>query len=114
MVQIDSRQADTALEVLRVVSVPDAFLFFVNAERYTGEFATSLAELLRKLDRVPSESVEFHFQRGDFDKWVGQTLGDKELADRLRRIDRLVRGEELKAAVKEVIRNRIEKLGQPM
>jgi hypothetical protein len=105
-------QADTGRRVLRVVSVPDAFLFFVDAERYTGEFATSLTDLLKKLDRVPLESVEFHFQRGDFEKWVGRTLGDEELADKLRQIDRRVRGQELKAAIKETIRKRLGELGQ--
>ena len=102
---------DTATGVLRVVSVPEAFLFFINAERYTGEFATSLTGLLSKLDRVPLESVEFHFQRGDFEKWVGRTLGDEGLATRLRQIDRLTRGEELRVAIKETIRKRLEEFG---
>lgn len=112
MVTSDSGQADAAGKVLRVVSVPDAFLFFVDAERYTGEFATSLAGLLEKLGKVPVESVEFHFGRGDFEKWVGRTLGDVELADRLRQIDRSIRGEELRAAIEERIRKRLEDLGQ--
>lgn len=110
MVPSDSGQKDVASGVLRVVSVPDAFLFFVNAERYTGEFATSLTDLLEKLGKVPVESVEFHFQRGDFEKWVGMTLGDVELADRLRQIDRSVRGEELRIAIKERIQKRLEDL----
>jgi len=95
-----------------VVSVPDAFLFFVNAEKYTGEFATSLTDLLGKLDKVPLESVEFHFQRGDFEGWVGTTLGDVELADKLRQIDRLTHGEELRITIKEAIRKRLEDLSQ--
>ena len=106
-----TRDGKTA-KVLRVVSVPDAFLFFANAEVYTGEFATSLTDLLRKLDRVPLESVEFHFQRGDFEKWVGKTLGDENLASKLRQIDRLVRGEELRGAIREAIRKRLEEFGQ--
>ena len=107
----DSRENATT-KVLRVVSVPDAFLFFANAEVYTGEFATSLTDLLRKLDRVPLEAVEFHFQRSDFEKWVGRTLDDQELADELRRVDRLVRGEELRSAMKKAIRKRLEDIGQ--
>ncbi len=99
-------------EALRVVGVPDALLFFANAETYTGEFATSLTGLLGKLDKVPLESVEFHFQRGDFEKWVGRTLGDENLANKLREIDRFTRGEELKIALKEAIRKHLEQLGQ--
>jgi hypothetical protein len=114
MSQMASRDnsQDIAAEVLRVVSVPDAFLFFINAEKYTGEFATSLTGLLSKLDRVPLESVEFHFQRSDFEKWVGRTLGDEGLANRLRQIDRLTRGVELRGALKEKIRKRLEEFGQ--
>ena len=92
--------------------MPEAFLFFVNAEKYTGEFATSLTDLLWKLDRVPMESVEFHFQRGDFEKWVGRTLGDIELAERLRQIGRQTRGGELRAAIKEAIQKRLDDLSQ--
>ena len=112
MASSDNSQEYAAARVLRVVSVPDAFLFFVNAERYTGEFATSLTDLLRKTDRVPLESVEFHFQRSDFERWVGRTLGDEGLANKLHQIDRLTRGEELKVAIKETIRKRLEEFGQ--
>jgi alpha-amylase len=108
----DNSQEHTAAGVLRVVSVPDAFLFFINAERYTGEFATSLTDLLRKIDRVPLESVEFHFQRGDFEKWVGRTLGEEDLAGKMRQIDRFARGEELRVAIKEAIRKRLEGFDQ--
>ena len=112
MARSDSGQEGAASGVLRVVSVPDAFLFFINAERYTGEIATSLSGLLEKLDKVPLESVEFHFERGDFEKWVGRILGDVELADRLRQVDRFMRGEELRVTIKERIRKRLEDLGQ--
>jgi len=112
MTSHDNSREYTAVNVSRVVSVPDAFLFFVDAERYTGEFATSLTDLLKKLDKVPLESIEFHFRRGDFEKWVGRTIGDEVLADRLRRVDRLIRGEELKVAIKEAVRKRLEELGQ--
>ena len=105
-------QEYTATGVLRVVAVPDAFMFFANAEKYTGEFATSLTGLLGKLDKVPLESVEFHYRRGDFEKWVGRTLGDENLADKLRQIDRRLRGEELRTAIRETIRRRLEELGQ--
>jgi hypothetical protein len=107
----DSREF-IAVNVSRAVSVPDAFLFFVDAQKYTGEFATSLTDLLSKLQRVPLESIEFHFRRGDFERWVGRAVGDEVLADRLRRIDRLMRGEELRAAIKETIRKRLGEFSQ--
>ncbi len=112
MASTGNSQENATSKVLRVVSVPDAFLFFIDAERYTGEFATSLTDLLRKTDRVPLESVEFHFQRSDYVKWVGRTLGDEGLANKLHQIDRLARGEELRTAIKEAIRKRLEEFGQ--
>jgi hypothetical protein len=65
---------ESTSNLLRKVSIPDAFLFFTDAEHYTGDFAISLTELAEKLDRVPFKSIEFHFQRGDFEKWVGRTV----------------------------------------
>ena len=112
MASTGSNRENATSKVLRVVSVPDAFLFFANTEVYTGEFATSLPDLLRKLDRVPVQSVEFHFQRSDFEKWVGRTIGDQELAGKLHQVDRLVRGEELRVAVRNAIQKRLEEFGQ--
>ena len=112
MASYDEGREFTAVRVSRVVSVPDAFLFFINAERYTGEFATSLTDLLGKLNKVPLESIEFHFRRGDFEKWVGRTMDDEELSDKLRRVDRLLSREELRTAIKETIRKRLEEPSQ--
>lgn len=99
-------------EILRKVSVPDAFLFFTDSQTYTGQFATSLADLCDKLEKIPLKSVEFHFRRGDFERWVGRTLGDEDLAGKLRQIDRVMRGEELRIAVREAVRKRLEELGR--
>lgn len=99
-------------DILRRVSVPDAFLFFTDSQTYTGHFATSLADLCANLDKIPLKSVEFHFQRSDFVKWVGRTLGDEDLADKLRQINRGMQGEELRTAMKETVRKRLEELGR--
>ena len=96
--------------ILRIVSIPDAFLFFSGVEHYTGEFARSLTEFYDKLAKVPVEAVEFHFKRGDFEKWVGKTLGDSNLADSISRIDRALLGEELRTAMRDVVRKRLDEL----
>ena len=108
----DGQVISSGSEILRTVSVPDAFLFFSDSQTYTGQFATSLADLCDKLDKIPLESIEFHFRRGDFEKWVGRTLGDEDLAGRLRQIDRVMRGEELRIAIKETVLKRLEELGR--
>jgi len=96
--------------ILRVVSVPDAFMFFEDSEQYTGEFAVSLADLSEKLGKVPAKSIEFHFKRRDFEEWVGRILGDKELAKRIIHIDNRLQGEELRKALREVIQKRLGEL----
>jgi hypothetical protein len=112
MVPGDGQVMSSGSDILRRVSVPDAFLFFTDSQTYTGQFATSLADLCDKVDKIPLKSVEFHFQRSDFVKWVGRTLGDEDLADQLRQIDRVVHGEELRVSLKEAIRKRLEELTQ--
>jgi hypothetical protein len=109
--QGDKDQVESTSKLLRKVSIPDAFLFFSDAEHYTGEFATSLAKLAEKLDIVPLKSIEFHFQRGDYEKWVGRTLGDNDLAGRLSSIDRSMQGEELRTIMRRIIQRRLEELG---
>jgi len=42
--------------------------------------ATSLKEFREKVKEVNMKSLEFHFYRGDFEKWLTEVLGDKELA----------------------------------
>jgi hypothetical protein len=35
---------------------------------------------MEKINEVNVKSLEFHLYRGDFEKWVAEVLGDKELA----------------------------------
>lgn len=101
---------DPILPNSRVVSIPDAFMFFEDHERYTGEFAVSLGDLLEKLRKVSLKSIEFHFQRRDFERWVGRILGDLELASRVSHIDSSLSGEALRTALLEVVEKRLEEL----
>ena len=43
----------------------------------------SLEEFATKIREVPTTSLEFHFYRGDFEKWTAQVLEDSELKNRL-------------------------------
>jgi hypothetical protein len=109
----DSATRDSRGWILRKVSVPDAFFFFMDSTRYTGHFAVSLLDLCDKINRVPVQSVEFHFRRSDLIKWIAHTIGDKELGNRIDQINPAA-GEHLKAKMKELIRTRLEELtGSP-
>jgi alpha-amylase len=70
-------------ELLRAVPYESGFHFYIGLGKYAGVTATSLDEFAGKLQTVPVESITFHFQRGDFQKWLGNTIGDDELAKRI-------------------------------
>jgi hypothetical protein len=73
----------SAQELLRTVTYEKGFHFYTGLGKYTGITATSLDEFATKLQTVPVESVTFHFQRDDYQKWLVNTLGDEELAQRI-------------------------------
>ena len=71
--------------ILREVQPTEAFYFFAEVGRPTGISATSLDDFITKLKSVEIQSVEFHTNRGDFEKWV-QMLGDATLSGELARV----------------------------
>jgi len=97
-------------KILSQVPYANGFHFFTSIGRYTGETAVSLEHFAGELAFVQIESVEFHFKRGDFQKWIGGTLGDAELAEEISRINSGFSGDELRKKLLEVVNTRIEKL----
>ena len=73
-------------KILRTVPYASGFHFFMPDGHYTGETALSLRSFLRDMGTVDTQSIKFHFDRGDFQKWLRTTIGDEELA---RTIDKL-------------------------
>ncbi|MCW4021201.1 MAG: hypothetical protein NWF14_08245 [Candidatus Bathyarchaeota archaeon] len=105
--KVDSK---SAANILRVVSVPESFLFFTGVGQYANESAPCLTEFCEKLKTVPVDSVEFHFKRGDFGKWISGTLGDGYLTNRLGRLDASILGEDLRTALQRLIQRRVDQL----
>lgn len=66
-----------------------AFYFFTSIGNYTGVSAASLKEFVEKINEVNVKSLEFHLYRGDFEKWIGETLEDKELAEDIRKLQKI-------------------------
>lgn len=77
-------KGETTSRILRTLPREKAFYFFTSIGNYTGESASSLKEFMEKINEVNVKSLEFHFYRGDFEKWIGETLEDKELAEHIR------------------------------
>lgn len=72
--------------VLRSLSREKAFYFFTSIGNYTGESAASLEEFVKKILDVNVKSLEFHLYRGDFERWVAETLEDSVLTSKIRQL----------------------------
>ena len=98
------------IEILRTVPYGKGFHFYTASGNYTGETATSLHDFEMKIQVVPDVSVNFHMQRGDFQKWISDTLGDTELAKRISLIELTLPVEDLRRELLETVRTRINAL----
>ena len=104
--------AESVSEILRTVSMKEAFHFFTDIGQYIGKSATSLVDFSEDLKTVPLKSIEFHSKRGDFEQWIRATLGDEYLADGISRIDKSVQGEALRTSIQRTVENRLYYLKQ--
>lgn len=98
-----------AARILRTVSDGEAFYFYEDFGKPTGEKAKSLHEFLEKVRHVKLESLLFHLQRKDFQKWIETVFGDSKLAKKIGRI-RPSRKEDLRMKIQSTIENRLKEL----
>ena len=97
--------------ILRTLSRENAFYFFTSIGNYIGERASSLEEFVRKIGKVDAKSLEFHFYRGDFEKWVSEVLEDGELAEEINSLKNMKPvGDALRDQLYFVASKRYEKL----
>jgi hypothetical protein len=83
------------------VPLENGFHFYTAIGNYTGITATNLSEFAAKLQLVPMESITFHSQRKDFEKWIKYTIKDVALAERISRTKAEQSTEDLR---KEILR----------
>jgi hypothetical protein len=98
------------IEILRTVSYEKSFHFYTAHGNYIGETATSLDAFAKKIQLVPASSISFHLQRGDFQKWIKDTLGDNELAKRISLIELTLPAEDLRKELLAIVQTRIKAL----
>jgi hypothetical protein len=99
------------LSLLIVVPLEYGFQFFTEGGINTGITARSTVEFTEKLQVIPIQSVEFHFQRQDFQRWFKNTIGDEELAKRIDQINIWVHDDEkLRKQLAETVQNHIAEL----
>ncbi len=99
-----------ASEILRTVPPDQSFLFFEDIGEYTGRLATNLADFCEDIKTIDLKSVTFHFGRGDYERWVRETLHDRNLAQRLKRMKKSISGEQLRNKILQVVRKRLDEL----
>ena len=94
-------------EILKTVPFEKGFHFFTESMGYTGITATSIFEFEEKLKIVSAQSVEYHFRRHDFQKWISDSIGDVELATQIDRLNTQLSSENLRKALLKILRKRI-------
>jgi hypothetical protein len=99
-----------ASRILRTVHSHEGFWFYVAPEDYTGINAMSLKDFAKKLRVVDVQSIDFHFSRGDFWRWIQFIIGDVVLSSRINRIPQDTRGEKLRSYLIKAVNKRIGEL----
>ena len=90
---------------------PGKCFWFRDAEGGVGQEAASLYEFLRLIPAVSLASLEYHDRREDFVRWTEGTLGDAELAARLRKLaHRQLEGKTHREALRQTAAVRYEEL----
>jgi len=88
---------------LRTLPNDMSFHFYTSIGHYCGVSACSLEEFANALQYVCSEAIAFHFERGDFQNWIRDIIGDAELAKSIDSIRLCSRGLSAECCRKELI-----------
>jgi hypothetical protein len=93
----------TSIKPLATVSFENGFHFYTAIGNYTGITATNLSEFAVNLLIIPKESITFHFQRKDFQKWIEYTIKDAALAERISRANGEQSAEDLRKEILKTV-----------
>ena len=95
---------------MRTVPSHEGFHFFKAPGDSTGKVATNLASFVEELRTVDIRSINFHFPRQDFEKWLRDIIGDSELTRKISRIGKETHGEKLRSEIIGIVKGRIDEL----
>jgi len=104
---VDKTQAS---KILRTVHSHEGFYFYKTLGDYTGKKALSLKDFAKVLQVVDVQSLDFHFSREDFRRWIQFIIGDIELSARITRIPQDTRGEKLRGDLIRTVDERLSEL----
>ena len=105
-------EPNRARKFLATVPYNIGFHFFISEGRYTGETAVSLATFAREVEVAPIESIDFHFKRSDFQKWIADTIRDTELSTSIGNVEKELAGEPLRKRLLSIINARVKGTGK--
>jgi len=102
-----------ARRILRSLPIDKGFTFFYEFARPTQWTVYSLEEFESALKAVDVKSIEFHNERGDFERWIRQVIGDNQLAEELEALSKeKLKDENLRKRMLDVVKRRIRSLKQ--
>ena len=93
--------------ILQALPFEKGFHFTKADGSYTGKTAAGLFEFEDKLETINLESIEFHFKRQDFQKWIKDIFGNEELAWRINKIKFNLSGEPLRKALLKTVNKQL-------
>lgn len=83
---ITNPNRDRIQKILGNIVYDKAFFFYEDVGKPSGDFAASLSDFCNKINTINPKSLAFHLKRGDFENWIRETIGDNELAQRIRKL----------------------------
>ena len=96
--------------ILRKLPYDQGFHFYKTFGQYTGITATSLNEFHSKLKIVDEQSLLFHYPRGDFQKWIHNTLKDQKLSNQIAITTSNLSSKNIRENLIKIITNRLKEL----
>ena len=98
-----TEKGKNALKISKAVDAEVAFHFYIDVDKPLGFTAQSMEEFYRSIKQVPSDALEFHLYRGDFENWLKQVIGDDGLAETVSGLKaEQLHGEDLRKALLKV------------
>lgn len=100
-------------KILRRLPESQGFHFYLEIGTPTGQTAISLMDFVEKLATTCVQSINFHYSRKDFQKWIHEIFGDAELALRLETIGKVrlgISNEALRSEIMRAVKMRLSEL----
>ena len=87
------------------------FHFCIGIGEYTGMSAASYKDFMTSIKKVEAKSLNFHIERGDFQKWILDIFKDEKLASEIEQIQKQnLQGRALRTQLYRIVSKRYKEL----